>query len=56
MMTVLRQLPKNVRIMNAVKHAAISVSRTTPLIAPRTKMDWSAKGVILSWGGTVEAI
>ena len=39
MMTVLRQLPRNVRIMKAVKHAAISVSRTTPLIAPRTKMD-----------------
>jgi hypothetical protein len=39
MITVLRQLPRNVRIMNAVRHAAINVSRTTPLIAPRTKMD-----------------
>ena len=33
MMTVLRQLPRKVRIMKAVKHAAISVSLTTPLIA-----------------------
>ncbi len=39
MMTVLRQLPRNVRIMKAVRQAAISVSLTTPLIAPRTKMD-----------------
>ena len=39
MITVLRQLPRNVRIMKAVRHAAISVSRTTPLIAPRTKID-----------------
>ena len=39
MMTVLRQLPRNVRIMNAVRHAAMSVSLTTPLIAPRTKID-----------------
>ena len=39
MMTVLRQLPRNVRIMKAVRQAAISVSLTTPLIAPRTKID-----------------
>jgi hypothetical protein len=39
MIRVLRQLPRKVRIMNAVKHAAISVSLTTPLIAPRTKTD-----------------
>jgi hypothetical protein len=56
MMSVLRQLPRNVRIMNAVRQAAIRVSRTTPLIAPRTKMDWSANGVILSCGGRVDAI
>ena len=37
--TVLRQLPRNVRIMKAVRQAAISVSRTTPLIAPLTKID-----------------
>jgi hypothetical protein len=39
MIKVLRQLPRNVRIMKAVRHAAISVSLTTPLIAPRTKID-----------------
>ena len=39
MMRVLLQLPKKVRIMKAVRHAAISVSLTTPLIAPRTKID-----------------
>jgi len=39
MITVLRQLPRKERIMKAVRHAAISVSRTTPLIALRTKMD-----------------
>jgi len=39
MMTVLRQLPRKARIMKAVRHAAISVSGRTPLIAPRTKMD-----------------
>jgi len=39
MISVLRQLPRNVRIMKAVRHAAINVSRTTPLIALRTKID-----------------
>jgi hypothetical protein len=39
MIKVLRQLPRNVRIMKAVRHAAISVSLTTPLMAPRTKID-----------------
>src|SRR5216684_3739375 len=34
MITVLRQLPRKVRIMKAVRQAAISVSLTTPLIAP----------------------
>src|ERR1700693_5509647 len=52
MITVLRQLPRKVRIMKAVRQAAIKVSRTTPLIAPRTKIDWSAKGVICSAAGT----
>ena len=46
MMTVLRQLPRKVRIMKAVKHAAINVSLTTPLIALLTKIDWSARGAI----------
>jgi hypothetical protein len=39
MIRVLRQLPRNVRIMKAVRHAAIRVSLTTPLIAPQTKID-----------------
>src|ERR1700685_4650881 len=39
MMRVLLQLPRKTKIMKAVKHAAIRVSRTTPLMAPRTKMD-----------------
>ena len=38
-MSVLRQLPRKVRIIRAVRHAAITVSRTTPLMAPRTKID-----------------
>jgi len=50
MITVLRQLPRNVRIMNAVRHAAISVSRTTPLIALRTKMtDPPAGSSVTGW-------
>ena len=53
MMIVLRQLPKKVRIIKAVRHAAITVSLTTPLIAPRTKIDWSASGAISSCGGTI---
>ena len=48
MIGVLRQLPRNVRIAGAVGHAAISVSRTTPLIALRTKIDWSARRLICS--------
>ena len=39
MISVLRQLPRKTRIMKAVRHAAIRASRTTPLIAPLTKMD-----------------
>ena len=39
MMSVDRQLPRNTRIMTAVRQAAIRASRTTPLMAPRTKMD-----------------
>ena len=37
--TVLRQLPKNSRIIAAVRPAAISASRITPLMEARTKMD-----------------
>ena len=39
MITVLRQLPRNTRIMMAVRHAAITASRTTPLMEARTKID-----------------
>ena len=39
MMIVLRQLPRNTRIISAVRHAAITASRTTPLMAARTKSD-----------------
>ena len=56
MISVLRQLPRKIRIIKAVRQAAIRASRTTPLIAPRTKMDWSASGCIFSCAGTVVAI
>jgi hypothetical protein len=39
MIRVLRQLPRNSRIMAAVRQAAISASRTTPPIAARTNKD-----------------
>ena len=39
MMSVLRQLPRNSRIMSAVSPAASTASRTTPLMAARTKSD-----------------
>ncbi len=48
MMMVLRQLPRNSRIMAAVRQAAMIASRMTPLTAARTKMDWSAIGSIFS--------
>ena len=35
--SVLRQEPRNSRIINPVRPAAIAPSRTTPLIAARTK-------------------
>ena len=53
MITVLRQLPRKSRIITAVRHAAITASRITPLTAARTKIDWSASGWILSSGGRV---
>ena len=39
MMSVLRQLPRNSRIMSAVSAAAITASRTTPEMAARTNSD-----------------
>ena len=38
---VLRQLPRNIRIMRPVRNAALTASRTTPLMAARTNTDWS---------------
>jgi hypothetical protein len=39
MIKVLRQLPKNNKMSNPVKAAAITASRMTPLMAARTKTD-----------------
>lgn len=39
MISVARQLPRNSRIINAVRHAAISASRTTPWTAAFTNTD-----------------
>ena len=39
MMSVERQLPRKTRIMMAVRQAAMMASRTTPLMALRTKID-----------------
>ena len=38
---VLRQLPRNNRIIRPVSSAAVAPSLTTPLMALRTKIDWS---------------
>ena len=39
MMIVERQLPRKIRIIVAVRQAAMMASRTTPLMALRTKID-----------------
>ena len=39
MVNVLRQLPRNSRIIRPVKQAAIMASRMTPFTAARTKID-----------------
>ena len=51
MMTVLRQLPSRIRMSSAVRHAAMTASRTTPSIDARTKSDWSASCRTVSSGG-----
>ena len=56
MISVLRQLPRNRRIMSAVRQAAIMASRITPFTAARTNNDWSAIGSIFNAGGSVAAI
>lgn len=55
MMAVLRQLPRNSRIIAAVRHAAISASRITPSMAAFTNSDWSNSGVILRSCGNAAA-
>ena len=45
--SVLRQLPRNSRIIRAVRPAAIAASFTTPWTLARTKTDWSNIGVIV---------
>jgi len=49
--TVLRQLPRKSRIIMPVSTAAMAPSRTTPLMAARTKMDWSKSSLTLRAGG-----
>ena len=44
MIRVLRQLPRKSRIISAVRQAAMIASWMTPVIAPRTKTDWSRAG------------
>ena len=39
MISVLRQFPRNSRIIKPVRQAAITASRITPLIEARTKID-----------------
>ncbi len=51
--TVERQLPRNRRIIRLVSAAAITPSRTTLLIAPVTKTDWSPIGATVSAAGKI---
>ena len=50
MMSVERQLPRKMRIMNAVSAAAISPSRTTAATEDFTKSDWSPTKVSVDSG------
>ena len=52
MITVLRQLPRNNKIIKAVKAAAMRASCITPLMAALTKRDWSNKGVMVRSAGS----
>ncbi len=56
MISVLRQLPRKMRIIRPVRAAAMTASRITPSTEARTKMDWSASGCIFRSGGRVEAM
>ena len=53
MMRVERQLPRNSRIISAVRQAAMTASRMTLTTAPLTKIDWSASASIRNCGGKV---
>ena len=46
--SVERQLPRKSSIMMPVSPAAMIASRTTPSIAPFTKIDWSKRGLTSS--------
>ena len=49
--SVLRQLPRNIRIMVAVSRAAMMLSCTTPDDAARTNSDWSkSNSIFRPWG------
>ena len=51
MMSVLRQLPRKMAIMSETRIDEMMASRTTLLMAPRTKIDWSKIGVrVTSFG------
>jgi hypothetical protein len=52
MISVLRQLPRNTRIISAVRQAATTASRNTPWIDARTNSDWSASGFTSRFGGS----
>ena len=53
MIRVLRQLPRNSRIINPVSAAAMVASRMTPEIAARTNTDWSPMRLDVQSGGTM---
>jgi hypothetical protein len=50
-MIVERQLPRKMRIITAVRQAAMIASRMTPSIALRTKIDWSESELMRTSGG-----
>ena len=56
MISVERQLPRNSRIIRLVSEAAITPSRTTLLIAPVTKIDWSPIGATVRAAGRIALI
>ena len=50
--SVLRQLPRKIRIISAVRIAAVIASCATSWIDARTITDWSKIGVIVNAGGS----